>query len=255
MPLFDGNTKIDRMVITNSAGTPIEVDVARIGTTPIFPDTVGAPVIDGFTIDSTAVIPNTETTRILTVTGSDDATFNLSVNIGTLDSSDFVITGGSNSYVWTIPAQNNGAPIRSLTATISPTGISILEEGLVNTITLSQSAGTPLLTRNLQRITPDYTYTWDGGDTGIISVGINVLVDQGPGFQVGLVAIGGVNYIIQQDGATFISGGGPASWPSISSGGRYTVLNNISSGNAELTFTFRVGANDTYTSATNSFVD
>ena len=143
MPLFDGNLKIDRIVITDNAGTPTEVDVARIGVNPVFPDTVGAPVIDGFSIDSTETIPNTGTTRTLTVTGSDDATFDLSVNAGTLDSSSFTITNGSNSYVWTIPAQEMGASARNLEATLSASGITIIEDEVPTSLSVSQEAGVP----------------------------------------------------------------------------------------------------------------
>ena len=147
MPLFDGNTKIDRMVITNSAGTPIEVDVARIGTTPIFPDTVGAPVIDGFTINNQDDVPIGGGTKTLTVTGTEGATFSLSVDVGSLDRTDFVIGSGlSEEYIWTFAPQANGDPSEVGTATLAIAGTSILEEGTPTEYQVSQLAGTPLIT-------------------------------------------------------------------------------------------------------------
>ena len=217
--------------------------------------------ITGYELISSGSLGNGAGSFNVRVTGDEESQFSITGSNGASNVGNTTIPIGETFVDVSVgvTAQAISAPQRFPRALLVPNPASnpetVFAEGFsaTNPIQVTQAAG--LLPRNLVRTTPNYTYTWDGGDTGIISVGINVLVDQGPGFLVGLVAIGGVNYEIQQDGATFISGGGPASWPSISSGGRYTVLNNISSGNAELTFTFRVGANDTYTSATNSFVD
>lgn len=41
MPFYDQNTIIGRMLITDNAGTPTEIGVARLGTNPVFPNTLG----------------------------------------------------------------------------------------------------------------------------------------------------------------------------------------------------------------------
>ena len=180
MPLFDGNLKIDKMFIFTSDTTNIndgvEIEVARIGTTPIFPDTVGAPVINGFTINNQDDVPIGGGTKTLTVTGTEGATFSLSVDVGSLDRTDFVIGSGlSEEYIWTFAPQANGDPSEVGTVTLAIAGTSILEEGTPTEYQVSQLAGTPLITPTAslstsagstnQGSTVDYTKGYNGDAT------------------------------------------------------------------------------------------
>ncbi len=147
MPLFDGNLQIDRMVITDSSGTPTEIDIARLGTTPVFPDSVGAPVIDTFTrTDSNGSIDAAGTETVtFSINGTEGATFSIAASgpaqtsfaggPATIGSTPSVIT-------WTLPANTSGST-RSFTATILGTGTTVLEDGLISSITVDQEAALP----------------------------------------------------------------------------------------------------------------
>ena len=251
MPYYNGNTKIDRRVITDGNGVPTEIDLIRIGATSVFPDSVGSPIINGFSISSTAVVPNTETLRTLTVSGTEGATFRIVVSIGSLDRSDFTIgSSETENYVWTIPGQETGDPVEMPTATIEAVGLSILEEGLVTSITLSQAAGTPFLARNLQRGTPDYTYTWSGSGNGTLSVSITPVNSSyvESGRTVALVALAGVNYSFTDESIWILQSDGSLVTPpfTVANGTRFPTLNNVSSSTHTVRFRFSVPQDATH---------
>ena len=138
MPLFDNNTKIESLRLG-----PTEIIEVRLGGTPIFPDSVGAPVINGFTSPYDAMNPISRNGGIatLTVSGVEGATFSVSVNITDVDDQTGIIPEGQTSTTvsFVIPSTANGNSVNHI-ATISAIGISILDENLTTSVIITQEA-------------------------------------------------------------------------------------------------------------------
>ena len=224
MPLFDRNTKIDRIVLTNDSNPPVatEIDVARLGTIAVFPDTVGAPIITGFTADSETV-SNLGGTIVLTIVGSEGSFFSINV-----DTSEINLTGSipdgqiSTTVDWVIDASMN-SNILSHSASISALGGSVLDENLETSIVVQQDAAqangvstdfanpdnpgqginqgpgaSPFIAGYYTVDNPNgLTLQWYGDGSGVIDtttvpgkVGFIVTGSSGPGSSGGLEAIG-----------------------------------------------------------------
>lgn len=175
MPLHDGNNKIlDSLTIAGALnGTSgiklgdVDVVQVRLGGTAIFPDTVGAPVIETFTspYDAMNLIARTGGTATLSITGIEGATFSVSISIADIDDATGTIpASGSTTVSFAIPGTTSGGAVNH-TATISATGVSILDPALVPTVTITQEAATP------HGITSDFTPvpTFVGVNLGFIS--------------------------------------------------------------------------------------
>lgn len=151
MPLYDGNTQINRVVLTDSTGTPTEIVEMRLGIMPVFPDSVGQLTITNIIITGSAggsqltgAIPRAGGTYYYRVEGDPGATFtatggNVTVSGGvkTLDAN------GRYEESFTVAGQGLGDPGESISVTIFPEGSTVVQDGVQNPISVSQEAGEP----------------------------------------------------------------------------------------------------------------
>ncbi len=161
MPIYDGNDKINTIFVTipqydiatdSVIDTTVEIREVRLGSTPLFPDSVGQITINSFEVFNadgsalTSVSGTANTSLMYRVEGQPGATFlvdalsagiSISSSIITLDSS------GSYEQGFTALAQSRGAGERSLVLRLLPTGSTGIEEELETLINISQAAGQP----------------------------------------------------------------------------------------------------------------
>ena len=140
MPIFDHNTQIHQIYITNDADPPVatQIHVVRLGGQALFPDMLGAPIIETF-IQSATTVTSVGGNISLTITGTEGAEWSIAVSFGSLNRSSGTLgSTGTDTITWTIGGHDGNQVNR--TATISAQGTSILEEGLNATATVQQSA-------------------------------------------------------------------------------------------------------------------
>ena len=140
MPFYDHNLKIGRMLITDDSGNPEEIGIARLGTTPYFPDSVGDPIIDSFALaGGITTVANTGTSVEVQIDGSDGAEWSLSTDYGTLSASTGTI-GTDPNPTWTLP-HTESSSIETRSITVSSRDTTTLDEDLTTTISVQQNAG------------------------------------------------------------------------------------------------------------------
>ena len=209
MPLYDGNTKIERIVVTDTAGMPTEIEQANFGAVAIFPDSVGLPLLTGFNIVPSSASGTASTTLTATVFGDSGATYNITGTGAPTATRAIGEVQDSDIFTFTLPARGTGAGAVTHTYRVTNVG----DPANTFTDTVAQGAGpvpTPV----------DATATWVSGSQSFSpstgSIGDSFTVSFSASIRVtGLARNGGSN------NPFFWSGSGNSRTYSPSSTGRF----------------------------------
>lgn len=138
MPIFDGTTPITQVFLGST-----EITEIRLGSNPVFPDSVGGFLITDFSVSPTS-LTNNGGLITWTVTGAEGATYDFTGDPGsgsvTIDST------GTQTHTFTSPATSApGQGGRTSSLTITPTGVTTLDDGVPSTLSVGQPGGPALL--------------------------------------------------------------------------------------------------------------